>query len=89
MKKILKKQYFSVDKRSIWSILSNMSKDIQEQLREAIRKSELTCYRISQLAGVTESQLSYFINHQRSLTLDSAAKIADVLGLELKPTRKR
>ena len=62
----------------------NMSKNIQEQLREAIRKSELSCYKISQLAGVTESQLSYFMNRQRSLTLDSAAKIAEVLGLELK-----
>jgi predicted transcriptional regulator len=61
-----------------------MSKDIQEQLREATRKSELSCYRISQLADVTESQLSYFLNHKRSLTLDSAAKLAEILGLELK-----
>ena len=63
-------------------------KDIEMQLGEAIRGSEMSCYEIAKRAGVTNSQLSLFINGQRSLTLTSAAKIARVLGLELRPVRK-
>ena len=85
----MKFEYFFLDKHCTWSIIYDMSKDIQEQLREAICKSELSCYKISQLAGVSESQLSFFMNHKRSLTLDSAAPIAAVLGLELKPKKSR
>lgn len=58
------------------------------QLREAISGSGMSCYEIAKQAGVTKSQLSLFINNQRSLTLTSAAKIARVLGLELRPVRK-
>ena len=57
--------------------------DIEEQLRQAIEKSELSSYQISKLAGISESQLSLFLNRKRTLTLSSAAKIAYVLGLEL------
>jgi transcriptional regulator with XRE-family HTH domain len=63
--------------------------DIEQQLRQAIKDSEMSCYRISKLADVTESQLSLFLSGKRTLTLASAAKIAEVLELELKPkTRK-
>ncbi len=60
-----------------------MSKDIEVKLRDAIIKSKMSCYRISQLSGVTESQLSLFVNGKRTLTLPAAAKLAKVLGLEL------
>ena len=63
-------------------------KDIEMQLREAIQGSGMSCYEIAKRAGVTNSQLSLFINGRRSLTLTSAAKIARVLGLELRPVRK-
>ena len=63
-------------------------KDIETQLREAIQGSGMSCYEIAKRAGVTNSQLSLFINGRRSLTLTSAAKIARVLGLELRPVRK-
>ena len=65
-------------------------KDIEMQLRDAILGSEMSRYEIAKQAGVTDSQLSLFVNGQRSLTLTSAAKIAHVLDLELaKKERKR
>ena len=75
----------------VCSIIANM-KDIEEQLRQAIRKSEKSRYRICKEAGLSESQLSYFMNKdkekRRSLTLPAAAKLAKVLGLELRPVKK-
>ncbi|MDH4201531.1 MAG: helix-turn-helix domain-containing protein [Phycisphaerae bacterium] len=63
---------------------------LEQQMREAIRRSGMSCYQISKAAGVSEAQLSLFMNGKRSLTLKSASKIAKVLNLELKPTgRKR
>ena len=63
-------------------------KDIEMQLHEAISGSGISCYEIAKRSGVTKSQLSLFLSGQRSLTLTSAAKIARVLGLELRPAKK-
>jgi plasmid maintenance system antidote protein VapI len=68
--------------------MDSTTKDIEMQLREAIVGSGMSGYEIAKRAGVRNSQLSLFINKQRSLTLTSAAKIARVLGLELRPVRK-
>jgi hypothetical protein len=57
-----------------------MSKDIEQKLREAIVKSKMTRYKISQLSGVS---LSLFVNKKRTLTLPAAAKLAKVLRLEM------
>jgi plasmid maintenance system antidote protein VapI len=71
--------------------MDSATRDIENQLREAILGSGMSCYEIAKRAEVTNSQLSLFINHQRSLTLTSAAKIARVLGLELRsvPTGRK
>ncbi len=66
-----------------------MSKDIEKKLREAIIKSKISRYKISQLSGIGEAQLSLFVNSKRTLTLTSAAKVAKVLGLDLKPIKKK
>ena len=60
-----------------------MSKDIEQKLREAIINSKMSRYRISQLSGVSEAQLSLFVNNKRTLTLPAAAEVAKVLGLDL------
>jgi len=52
-------------------------------------KSEMSRYRIAKESGLTESQLSYFVNGKRSLTLPAAAKLAKALGLELVQVQKR
>ena len=66
-----------------------MSKDIEKRLREAIIKSKMSRYKISQLSGVSEGQLSLFVNGKRSLTLPAAAKLAKVLDMELVKKKKK
>jgi transcriptional regulator with XRE-family HTH domain len=65
-----------------------MSKDIEQKLLDAIKNSLMTRYKISRLSGISQAALSLFINGKRTLTLTSAAKVAEVLGLELKPKKK-
>jgi transcriptional regulator with XRE-family HTH domain len=62
--------------------------DIEEQFRRAILESGVSRYRLCKLSGVTNSQLSLFVHGQRSLTLGSAAKVAQVLGIELIQKKK-
>ena len=83
-----KNYYFSLAKYLSRCIISDMSKDIEQKLREAIVKSKMSRYRISQLSRVSEGQLSLFVNGKRTLTLPAAAKLAKVLGLELRPEEK-
>ena len=64
-------------------------KDIDTQLREAIEGSEMSRYKISQVSGISEASLSLFVNRKRTLTLESAAKVAEVLKLELKSTGRK
>jgi hypothetical protein len=64
--------------------MAKRKSNVEEQLWEAIKKSKMSCYQISKLADVTESQLSLFVNRKRTLTLTSAAKVAEVLGLIIK-----
>lgn len=60
---------------------------IDETLREAIRRSGLTHYAIGKAAGVAPAQLDRFVAGERDLTLATAAKVADALGLALVPRR--
>ena len=79
-----------VDNYSVlWYIVCVKRKGIESQLRQAILDSGLSRYQISKLSGVDKSQLSYFVHGKRSLTLTSAEKIAEVLGLELKSKIKK
>jgi len=61
---------------------------LEEQLREAIIDSGLSQSRLAELSGISQTQISRFIRNERTLTLESASKIAEVLELELKPKRK-
>jgi transcriptional regulator with XRE-family HTH domain len=63
--------------------------NIEEQFRRAILESGMTRYRLCKLSGVTNSQLSLFVHGKRSLTLGSAAKVAQVLGIELIQKKKK
>ncbi len=67
--------------------MKSYKNDIEIQLRKAIVGSGMSQYEIAKRSGVTKAQLSLFVNGKRSLTLTSAAKIARVLGLELRPTK--
>ena len=61
--------------------------DIQEQLRQAILKAPMSRYALARETGVAEAVLSNFVNRKRSITMDTAAKLARELGLELTPRK--
>lgn len=63
---------------------TKQASNLVDDLRTAILNSDLSRYEIARRADVSESALSYFVNGQRSITLDTAAKVANVLGLQLK-----
>jgi plasmid maintenance system antidote protein VapI len=61
--------------------------DIQEQLRQAIETAPISRYRLSKLSGISQAVISNFVNRKRSATMDTAAKLAAVLGLELRSVK--
>jgi len=61
--------------------------DLAAQLRQAIRNSGLTLYRIGVEADVDSGVLSRFFTNERSITLTTASRIADYLGLEFRKRR--
>jgi hypothetical protein len=63
--------------------------DIETQLRKAIIESPMSRYKIADKSKVGEAPLSLFVNRKRTLTLTSAAKVADVLGLVLMPSKPK
>lgn len=60
-----------------------MTPSISDQLREAISNSPLPRYEIARLANISTAQLSYFMNRKRSIFIDTADRIAAVLGLRV------
>lgn len=60
-------------------------KPIDHALRAAIERSGLTVYAVSQLAGVSPQQIGRFLREERDITLATASKLAQALGLELRP----
>ena len=78
-------------------MIAGMAKDpndIEALLRAAILNSDMSRYRLSKLTGVSEGQLSRFVMKKtdprhRTLTLESATRIARVLGLTLRPSRRK
>ena len=68
--------------------MARAREDIEAQLQQAILRSGMTRYRLAQLSGVSEAVLSRFVAGKRTVTLTTAARLAGVLGLELKPGMK-
>jgi len=67
--------------------MKTKSKDIEKQLIEAIRaaiRGGMSMNEVAQAGGVDHAALSRLLNGKRSLSLPSAAKLARVLGLELR-----
>lgn len=60
---------------------------LEGQLRAAIAKSGLSVYRLAKDSGVSQPVLCRFVNGQRDITLTTASKLAEALGLELKPVK--
>lgn len=61
---------------------------LTDALRKAIEDADVTLYRIAKDAGLDFSAVSRFYHGERSLTLDSADKLAEYFQMELKPKGK-
>jgi transcriptional regulator with XRE-family HTH domain len=61
---------------------------VVEQLKEAIRESGLSLNQLSHTSGVSNPQLSRFMQGKRSLTLPAVEKICTALGLRLVGEKK-
>jgi transcriptional regulator with XRE-family HTH domain len=61
---------------------------ISDQLRAIINARGMTPYAVSQVAGVSPSILTRFINGDRGLSTGTLDRVADALGLELRETRR-
>jgi transcriptional regulator with XRE-family HTH domain len=62
-------------------------RSIVEQLRQAIRDSGQTEYAIAKGSGVSQSVVNRFVNGERSISLETAAKLCQYLDLDLVPRR--
>ncbi len=60
-------------------------KTLSETLKAAIKASGLTHYMIGKRAGVTPPMIARFMAGTRDLRLATADKLAEALGLELRP----
>ena len=58
---------------------------LTEQLRAAVKSADKTRYRLSLETGIDQGSLSRFVHRKAGLTLETAGRLADALGLELKP----
>ena len=65
--------------------------ELLKAIREAIKASGQTCYRISKGAKIAPSQLSRLLTGERGLSVESLERLADYLGLEItiRPKRQR
>ena len=60
-----------------------------EQLRGAIRTSELSRYEISKRTGLDQGSLANFLKGYRGLSMRSLDLLMDVLELEVRPRQER
>ena len=63
--------------------------NLAEQLRAAVRAAGLTTYALARDAGIDRAVAVRFMNGERGLNLDSASKVCRLLGLQLRPVRRR
>ena len=60
------------------------------ELRAAIEDSKANPYQLAKKAGIDQSAVRKFLSRERSLSLDSGARLCEALGLKLvRPARPR
>ena len=62
--------------------------DMASQIRTAFRESGLSRFELSKRTAVAYSVIHRFMAEERDLTLNTASKLVDELGLELRPVRR-
>ena len=59
-----------------------------DELREAIRNCGETEYRVAKESGVPQPVVSRFMREERGVSLETAAKLCQYLGIHLAPIRR-
>ena len=57
-------------------------------LQDAIRRSGLTQREVARKAGIDSSQVSRFMSGSRNMTLGTAEKVAEAVGVEIRVVRR-
>lgn len=57
--------------------------DLTEQIRDAISQSGLSLNQLAERAGIGRDLLSRFMRSERGLTLKTASRVCEALGLRL------
>ena len=70
-------------------VMATTRTHLEEQLKAAIARSGLSVFRLAKDSGVSQPVLCRFVNGQRGITLATAAKLVEALGLELRPVRTK
>jgi len=71
-------------------IFTTMSKSIEDQLRQAARKSGLSIKAMSVRAEIPYAGIHRFVtDDETSITLRTAARLATLLGMELRRVKRR
>lgn len=66
-----------------------MADDLSQQLRDAIKTSELSQRKLAEESGVSYVTISRFVSGSRAaITIDTASRLASSLGLRLSPAKK-
>jgi plasmid maintenance system antidote protein VapI len=63
--------------------MSKQETYLEKEIRAAIKASGLTIYRVAKVSGVSQPILCRFVNKKRGITLATASKLTQALGLEL------
>ncbi len=62
--------------------------NIESQLREAIANAPMSLSELAGRCNVDKGTLSRFVRGERTMTLTTAARVATILGLEVRPARR-
>lgn len=62
--------------------------DLLDSIRQAIKASGMSRYRIAQESGIEQSALSRLMSGERGLSVESVEKLAEVLEFEIIVRRK-
>jgi len=65
--------------------MARKKRNMKTQLQDAIRKSGRSLLSIAKESQTPYASLHTFVNKDRAITIDTASRIADALGLELRP----
>jgi hypothetical protein len=66
-----------------------MAKSFSDQLRQAVRESELTRYAICVRTGIDQGTLCRFVQGTRGMSLASVDRLMEALELEIRPRRRK